>query len=153
MIREAAGDSTLIGCNTVGHLAAGLVEVQRIGDDTSGREWSRTRKMGVNTLAFRLPQHDAFFAADADCVPLTREIPWNLTRQWLDLVTRSGTALFASVDPHVIQPSQKATLSSALIAASKKRQPGTPLDWLDTTTPERWRLDGKLSQYDWYEDD
>jgi alpha-galactosidase len=152
-IREAAGSAAVIGCNTIGHLAAGLVEAQRIGDDTSGREWSRTRKMGVNTLGFRLPQHSAFFAVDADCVPLTREIPWNLTRQWLDLVSRSGTALFVSVDPDAVQPGQKAALSAALVAASQARKSAVPLDWLETTTPERWRLDGKPIQFDWYEDD
>jgi alpha-galactosidase len=42
-IRGGAGDAILLGCNTIGHLAAGLVEAQRIGDDTSGREWSRTQ--------------------------------------------------------------------------------------------------------------
>jgi alpha-galactosidase len=36
-IREAAGESVVIGCNTVGHLGAGLFELQRTGDDTSGR--------------------------------------------------------------------------------------------------------------------
>jgi alpha-galactosidase len=112
-IRRGAGDAVLIGCNTIGHLAAGLVEAQRIGDDTSGREWSRTRKMGVNTLAFRMPQHNAFFAADPDCVPLTRDIPWSLTRQWLDLVARSGTALFVSADPAAVQPEHKPAPSRA----------------------------------------
>ncbi len=91
-IREAAGDAILIGCNTIGHLAAGLVEVQRIGDDTSGREWSRTRKMGVNTLAFRLPQHETFFLADADCVPVTNEIPWELPG--------SGSIWSREAEPH-----------------------------------------------------
>ena len=71
-IREAAGPSVVIGCNTIGHLGAGLFELQRTGDDTSGREWERTRKMGVNTMAFRLPQHGTFFAADADCAPITK---------------------------------------------------------------------------------
>src|SRR2546430_9977401 len=28
-IRRAAGDAMLIGCNTIGHLAAGLFEIQR----------------------------------------------------------------------------------------------------------------------------
>ena len=70
-IREAAGPSVVIGCNTIGHLGAGFFELQRTGDDTSGREWERTRKMGVNTMAFRLPQHGTFFAADADCAPIT----------------------------------------------------------------------------------
>ena len=55
--------------------------------------------MGVNTLAFRLPQHNRFFAVDADCVPCTPQTPWELNQRFLDLVARSGTALFVSVDP------------------------------------------------------
>lgn len=152
-IRRSAGDAVLIGCNTIGHLAAGLVEAQRIGDDTSGREWSRTRKMGVNTLAFRMAQHNTFFTADADCVPVTREIPWDLTRQWLDLVARSGTALFISADPAVVADGQKPALKAALDAASRAHEPGEPLDWMDTTTPARWRLDGKTVRYEWYEEE
>ena len=152
-IRRSAGDAVLIGCNTIGHLSAGLVEAQRIGDDTSGREWARTRKMGVNTLAFRMPQHDAFFVADADCVPLTGEIPWSLTEQWLDLVARSGTALIISADPAAVTPEQKPALRAALAAAARTQPPGVPLDWMDTTTPERWKLDGKPVHYDWYRED
>jgi len=152
-IRRSAGDAALIGCNTIGHLAAGLVEAQRIGDDTSGREWNRTRKMGVNTLAFRMPQHNTFFAADPDCVPITRDIPWELTRQWLDLVARSGTALFISADPAAVQPEQKPALKAALAEALRAQEPGVPLDWMDTTTPERWRLNGKEVRYNWYADD
>jgi alpha-galactosidase len=149
-IRRTAGDAALIGCNTIGHLAAGLVEAQRIGDDTSGREWSRTRKMGVNTLAFRMPQHGTFFTADADCVPVTRDIPWSLTRQWLDLVARSGTALFISADPSAVEPEHRPELRAALAAAARPHEPGVPLDWMNTTTPERWRLDGKEVRYNWY---
>ena len=152
-IRQSAGDAVLIGCNTIGHLAAGLVEAQRIGDDTSGREWSRTRKMGVNTLAFRMPQHNTFFAADADCVPITREIPWSLTQRWLDLVARSGTALFISADPAVVAAEHKPALQAALAAAARVHEPGVPLDWMDSTVPEQWRLDGKTVRYDWYEGD
>ncbi|MEO8658063.1 MAG: hypothetical protein ABI693_06315 [Bryobacteraceae bacterium] len=152
-IRTAAGSSVLIGCNTIGHLAAGLVEAQRIGDDTSGREWERTRKMGVNTLAFRMPQHNTFFAADADCVPLTKEVPWELNRQWLDLVARSGTALFVSVDPDILRADQKPALKAALEAASRPHPPAVALDWMETTTPEHWLLDGKPARFDWYRHD
>ncbi|UKI37029.1 MAG: hypothetical protein L6V93_02035 [Clostridiales bacterium] len=61
-IREAAGDDVIImGCNTIGHLSAGIFEIQRTGDDTSGIEWERTKKYGINTLAFRMPQHNNFF--------------------------------------------------------------------------------------------
>ena len=50
-IRNEGRNMYLIGCNTVSHLSAGIFELNRIGDDTSGKEWERTRKMGVNTLA------------------------------------------------------------------------------------------------------
>src|SRR5438552_1011705 len=105
-IRRAAGDAMLIGCNTIGHLAAGLFEIQRTGDDTSGKEWERTRRMGVNTLAYRLPQHGAFFQSDPDCAAHTAATPWELDRQFLDLVAKSGTALFVSVDPRTVTPEQ-----------------------------------------------
>jgi alpha-galactosidase len=152
-VRQGAGDAVLLGCNTMGHLAAGLVEAQRIGDDTSGQEWSRTRKMGINTLAFRMAQHNTFFAADADCVPITHAIPWSLTKQWLDLVARSGTALFISADPAAVEADEKPVLRAALAAAARTHEPGVPLDWMDTTTPARWRLDGKVVEYDWYADE
>src|SRR5690242_12950575 len=35
-IRAGAGHAVIIGCNTLSHLAAGLVHLQRTGDDTSG---------------------------------------------------------------------------------------------------------------------
>jgi alpha-galactosidase len=149
-LRDAAGNSLLIGCNTIGHLAAGLVEIDRIGDDTSGREWARTRKMGVNALAFRMPQHNTFFAADPDCAPVTDEIPWEFTRQWLDLVARSGTALFVSADPRTLPPNRKAALRAALAAAARDHEPGVALNWADTTAPDHWRLDGQPAAFDWY---
>lgn len=89
-IRAGADDAVLIGCNTIGHLSAGIFDVTRTGDDTSGKEWDRVRKMGVNTLAFRMPQHGTFFAVDADCVgqTATNSIPWAKNQQWLDLLAQ-----------------------------------------------------------------
>ena len=89
-VREAAGSGLILGCNCIGHLGAGLMHLNRTGDDTSGRSWEQTRKMGVNTLSFSLPQHGALFAIDADCVGVTGEIPWELNRQWLQLLAESG---------------------------------------------------------------
>ena len=149
-IREAAGTSLVIGCNTFGHLAAGLVELQRTGDDTSGRDFHRTRRMGVNTLAFRAPQHRAFFDLDADCAPITPDLPWDLASRWLDLVARSGTALFVSPDPKSLTPEIKEAIRRAFRAAAKPQPIAEPLDWMDTTTPGRWRIQGKVTEYDWY---
>ncbi len=150
-IRAAAEDVVLIGCNTVGHLAAGLVDVQRTGDDTSGRDWERTRKMGVNTLAFRLPQHNRFFTVDADCVPCTPQTPWELNQRFLDLVARSGTALFVSVDPMARTEHSDQALSAGIrLALSGGDAAGIePTDWLVNTTPRTWRSGAETLHYDW----
>jgi len=155
-LRDAVGDALLIGCNTVGHLGAGLFELQRTGDDTSGQEWERTRKMGVNTLAFRMAQHDKFFAVDADCVGLMtgNRVPWALNRQWLDLLARSGTPLFVSADPDAMTAEIRAALIGAFAHAATAQSLAEPLDWLFTTCPRRWQVDGPNGEervYDWYD--
>jgi len=148
-IRQASGDMYLIGCNTVGHLAAGIFELQRIGDDTSGKEWARTLKMGVNTLAFRACQHNTFFAADGDCVGLTTDIPWQLNKQWLQLLAESGTPLFISAQPQALGTEQKAYIEKCFSIAAKSSKVGQPLDWMRTKTPSKWLLQGKEVQFEW----
>ncbi|WP_049577834.1 hypothetical protein [Streptomyces sp. SBT349] len=150
-VAEAAGDALIIGCNTVGHLAAGLVHIQRTGDDTSGREWERTRRMGVNTLAFRLPHHNRLYAVDADCVPCTPATDWELDRRFLDLVARSGTALFVSVDPAARTRRADADLAAGVqLALDGGTQGGVePLDWLTTTAPTRWRAGDETLTFRW----
>ena len=152
-VREAAGSSIVLGCNVIGHLAAGLVQAQRTGDDTSGKQWGRTRRVGVNTLAFRLAQHRRFFALDADCVPSTHSTPWALNRQFLDLIARSGTALFVSVDPTTRTEQVDADLSAALRLALDGGEPAgmEPVDWLTTSCPELWRSGDAEIGYSWLE--
>ena len=154
-VRGAAGDSLVLGCNVVGHLAAGLADVVRIGDDTSGIDWNRTRRVGINTLAFRLAQHGAFYTADADCVASTPMTDWSLNRQFLDVIARSGTALFVSVDPATRTPDVEDDLASALRLALDGGTPGgiEPLDWLNSATPSQWRAGEETVDYDWLADE
>jgi len=154
-LRRAVGERTLLlGCNTVGHLGAGIFESQRTGDDTSGQHWERTRKMGVNTLAFRLAQDRTFFALDPDCVGITPAIPWEQNRQWLDVIARSGAALFVSPDAAATGPEQKKAIAEAFRMAAEGGARISPEDWLDSTSPERWsRGAGTTAQlrYRWCE--
>jgi alpha-galactosidase len=150
-LRQAVGDAILLGCNTVGHLGAGIFELQRTGDDTSGHDWSRTRKMGVNTLGFRLPQHRNFFLVDPDCAPVTKSVPLEMTRQWLDVVARSGAVLFISADPADVTTEEKAMLKAALSVAARIQPEAEPIDWMETTSPARWRLGGKAARFNWFE--
>jgi alpha-galactosidase len=138
-IRAVLGEKTLIlGCNTVGHLGAGIFDLSRTGDDTSGRLWERTRRMGVNTIAFRLPQHHSFFAADGDCVAVTHAVPWQETAEWLRFVASSGTALFVSVEKSAMGAEQKRALADAFAVAAASPTLRTAEDWFESTTPARW---------------
>jgi alpha-galactosidase len=156
-IRERCGKDTLIaGCNTIGHLAQGYFNAQRTGDDTSGRVWERTRRMGVNTLAFRLPQHQAFFIQDADCVGISPAIPWELNRQWLDLLAQSGTSLFISPGEGSRTPEHARAIKEAFQLAASGGGAATPADLLQESTPQKWtahRGSGSPSnhglEYDW----
>jgi len=148
-IRESSGETYIIGCNTISHLSAGLFELNRVGDDTSGNEWARTRKMGVNTLAFRGVQQGTFYAADGDCVGLTTKVPWAKNKQWMELVAKSGMPLFISAQPDATGTEQKATIKACFKLASQEIPVGEPLDWMETAFPKTWKLNGKVEHFDW----
>jgi alpha-galactosidase len=147
-LRDTAGERVLLdGCNTVGHLGQGIFDLQRTGDDTSGRQWERTRRMGVNTLAFRLPQHGTFYTLDADLVGITDAVPWEFNRQWLEVLAQSGTATMVSAGPLARGQEQRAALRQAVAIAAAGGATARPLDWLETSTPERWQTGGAQKQW------
>lgn len=150
-IRAAAGDDiTIIGCNTIGHLGAGIFEIQRTGDDTSGIEWSCTRDMGVNTLAYTLPQHGAFYAIDADCVGITEKIEWKVNKNWLDVLSKSGTPLFVSVDDHAYNDEIKNDITKAFEFACSTQNFSRADDWFENVLPTKWESNFGTTEYNWY---
>ena len=149
-IREAAGEDCLImGCNTVSHLSAGIFDIQRTGDDTSGLDFERTKKYGVNTLAFRMCQHNAFYAVDADCVGITKHIPWEINRKWLDVLSKSGTPLFVSIAEDCFTNEIKSDIMTAMENADKNEVISRPIDWLETKTPKKWQSSFGTDEYEW----
>ena len=149
-IRDAAGDDVaIIGCNTISHLSAGFFEIQRTGDDTSGKEWERTKKYGINTLAFRMPQHNAFYAADADCVGITRELDWNINRRWLDVLAKSGTPLFISIGDDAYTDEVKADITAAFKMAVSNDVVSRPVDWMENMIPQVWDSAFGRDTYQW----
>ena len=148
-LRDACGqDRVILGCNTMGHLSVGLFDASRTGDDVSGKDWERTRRLGVNTLAFRLPQHKTFYAIDADCVPVTPDVPWSMTRQWLQVVANSGSVLLISPDPKAVGAEQKQAIRDAF-AQCVQAPISKPLDWIETRTPAAWQISGTQDSYQW----
>lgn len=150
-VKDAAGSAVIVGCNVIGHLCAGIHEFNRTGDDTSGNEWERTRKMGVNTLAFRLVQNNAFFCADADCVGILGKIDWKYNGQWLKILSRSGSCLFVSCKPGILNGSETADLKEGFRYGSCQADELIPLDWMETTTPTAYLINGEKVTFDWGE--
>ncbi len=149
-IQAHAHGAVVIGCNCIGHLCAGIHQLYRTGDDTSGHQWSRTVKMGVNTLAFRNCQNGVFYMSDADCVGITGEIAWEQNREWLAALAHSGSPLFVSCKPGVLPDSALAELRAAFSVASRQADVLVPLDWMETTTPEDYLLNGEARTFHWY---
>lgn len=148
LIRDAAGDMYIIGCNTVSHLSAGMVHIYRTGDDTSGVEWNRTRDYGVNTLAFRLSQNEKFYMCDADCVGIQKDnIPWEKNSQWLHLLSYSNTPLFVSCCDD-IGHKQRENLKKAYRVFNVTHS-FKPVDIFSTKTPTEWEIDGETVKYEW----
>lgn len=148
LIKENVGDMLIIGCNTFSHLSAGLVHIYRTGDDTSGVSWTRTRDMGVNTLAFRLAQNEAFYMCDADCVGILKNnINWEKNKQWLHLLSCSNTPLFVSCN-NKINEQQRADLKIAYKTFNTGHNI-EPINIFDTKTPTLWKIDGEEVKYCW----
>lgn len=153
-VEASNGEALILGCNTIGHLGAGYMHINRTGDDTSGVIWERTRFMGVNTLAFRLPQHGKFYEIDADCVGIDGGILWSMNKQWADVLAQSGTPLFISVRPNILNETEKQELHEILKVASKQEHHVIPVDWEETTCPEHWQdKDHDIDcKYQWFEE-
>ena len=106
--------------------------------------------MGVNTLAFRVAQNNNFFGADADCVGITGAIAWEQNREWLRALSLSSSALFVSCKPGILNEEQLDELREAFKVASVQKDEFIPLDWMETTCPERYLINGKEVTFNWY---
>ena len=104
-------------------------------------------EMGINTLAFRMPQHEAFYACDADCVGITRKIPWQLNKKWLVVLSKSGTPLFVSIADDAFTPEVQADITAAFACAAKPAPVSRPLGWMDTPLPCRWESAYGTNEY------
>jgi alpha-galactosidase len=110
--------------------------------------------MGINTLAFRMMQHKAFFALDADCVGLTEAVPLEYNLRFMDILSKSGTPLFVSMEKSMVHGRTERLIAEAFARNAEKQYTDElePVDWLRTTCPRKWRLNGDEVSYDWTAD-
>lgn len=150
-IQDAAKGSIIIGCNTIGHLVAGIHEVQRVGNDTSGRVYEYTIRNGIHSM-MRMPQNETFFRADFDCAAFTEMVPTELNLDFLESMAITGTTTFASVTPGILKEKEAQRLHDILkIAATiKPEEFATVEDWDRTSAPAEFMYKGELRIYDWW---
>ena len=66
----------------------------------------------------------------------------------LDVLSRSGTALFVSARPGTLNPEQEAAVAEAFARAAENTRPAEPLDWQDTVSPRLWETADGVREYD-----
>jgi alpha-galactosidase len=151
LIQDAAGDACVIGCNIYNHLAAGIHDIVRSGNDTSGHHWHITRDYGINTLAFRQCQNEAFFMTDADCAAFTDRVPIELNLRFAELISLSDSALFISAAPGILKPQDEERLMECFRRSALGGHDLEPLDWMERDVPEYYACGGKEYHFSWEE--
>jgi alpha-galactosidase len=149
-LRQGCGDDGhLIACNALSHLSAGLTDYFRVGDD-SGNNWDRARRFGPNPFAFRLPQHQAFYAIDPDCIGNLKEIPWHYNQQFIRLISESQALLQLSTRLGGIDEEQRGMLREAFRRLARPHPASVePLDWLEHPLPARWQIGQSVVDMNW----
>lgn len=152
-IQKSAGDSLILGCNTISHLAAGVHQIQRVGNDTSGISFEWTRRHGIHSM-MRLPQTGTFYSVDPDCAAFTDRVSKQLNFDFLEATAISGCAVFASVTPGIFNSEDEKRMNDILKVSSKlkKEDYAIPVDWTYTTAPGEYEFKGQKYSYNWYSD-
>jgi alpha-galactosidase len=56
---------------------------------------------------------------------------------------------FVSPEIEAVTPDAKRAMADAFSAAASAPPVAEPLDWLETVCPRRWRLRGRVTDFDW----
>ena len=77
-----------------------------------------------------------------------------MNKQWAVGLAQSGTPLFISVRPNILDETEKQELHEILKVASKQEHHVIPVDWEETTCPEHWQdKDHDIDcKYQWFEE-
>ena len=105
--------------------------------------------MGINTLVFRMCQHNSFYSVDADCVGITQHVDWNKNRQWLDVLSKSGTPLFVSIAENAYSEQVKKEITIAFENINKCKNPSQPIDWMVNEYHRIRKSDFGKDEYNW----
>ena len=151
-IQKGAGEKEIIACNAVGHLAAGIHSVYRIGNDTSGRAFEWTRRDGINSV-MRLPLNNAFYKADPDCAAFTEQVSAAANLKFLEMCAITGMTTLASVKPDILKKDEMRKINEIFKIADEGKGDFGIMNYDKTANPEIFvSPDGKMQKrFDWNE--
>lgn len=90
---------------------------------------------------------------DADCVGILEDnIDWKLNKRWLDILAKSGSPLFVSIQPKALTEEMKKDLNEAFKINSIQSDVVEPLDWQYNNEPQQWKINGEVVEYDFVMD-
>ena len=145
-IQSAVGDKEVIGCNTVGHLSAGIHSVYRVGHDVSGRSFEWTRRDGINSV-MRLPLNNALYNVDPDCAPFTEMVDADINLDFLEMCALTGMTTLASVTPNILTEEQMQRINGIFRLADQGGAGYGIVDYEKNVNPERFvSKDGKTER-------
>ena len=137
VIQAAVGDKEVIGCNTVGHLTAGIHSVYRVGHDVSGRSFEWTRRDGINSV-MRLPLNGALYNVDPDCAPFTEKVDADINLDFLEMCALTGMTTLASVTPNILTEEQMQRINGIFRLADQGGAGYGIADYEKNVNPERF---------------
>lgn len=149
-IQRGAGGAEVIGCNTVGHLCAGIHSTYRTGNDTSGRSFEWTRRAGVNSV-MRLPLNDTCYRADPDCAAFTEFVDASLNLDYLEMCAITGMTTLASVTPDILNAEQMERIRRIYTLADRDEKRYGIVNYDKTANPNIFASeDGSdMREFDW----
>ena len=148
-IQTSAGEIDVIGCNTIGHLTAGIHSVYRVGNDTSGQNFEWTKRHGVNSI-MRLPQNNAFYNVDPDCAAFTDMVNAEINLDYLELCAITGMTTLASVTPHILNEHELNRIRKIFQLADKNQGDYVIKNYDKNSIPDTYiNTSGKIKKYDW----
>ena len=148
-VQRGANGAEVIGCNTIGHLTAGINSIYRIGNDTSGKAFEWTRRDGVNSM-MRLPLNGNFYLADPDCAPFTEMVDFDINADYLMMCAITGCVTIASVKPEILTDEQIKRINEVFKIADKGGLGYGIYGYEKNSYPEFFvSPDGKQIRFDW----
>ena len=149
-IQRGAGDADVIGCNTIGHLAAGIHSIQRTGNDSSGRTFEWTRRHSVNAV-MRLPMNKTFFMVDPDCAAFTEQVSADINLDFLEMCAITGMTTLASVTPGILKDGEMKRINEIYKIADKANCEYGIKNYSKTANPEIFVSEDKtkIREFDW----